>query len=212
MAGNKKEQPAELLRLARKQSAAKFDSFDDSVMAAARRQAEAIVEEAKAQARQEYESRVAARRTDPVVVYRAQAETRLARQAAAARQENRRKLLVYRSQLVNALFAELEENLQGYTATPAYLSAQKERMARLAAHLKQTGAEARTVYVRRGERADVCDAARAAFPGCRLAEAADIRLGGFRLEAGRLLYDATLDAADAAQRQAFLARCGLAVE
>ena len=38
MAGNKKEQPAELLRLARKQSAAKFDSFDDSVMAAARRE------------------------------------------------------------------------------------------------------------------------------------------------------------------------------
>ena len=35
---------------------------------------------------------------------------------AAARQENRKKLLGYRGQLVNALFAELEERLADYVA------------------------------------------------------------------------------------------------
>lgn len=210
---SKKELPAEALRLARQQSAARFDAFDDSVMAAARRQADAIVAAAKAQAQQAYDSQVAAQRTDPVVLYRAEAETKLQRQIASAKQESRRKLLVYRSQLVNALFAELEENLQSYTQTPAYLDAQKKTMRQLAAQAAADGAkDGYTVYVRRGEREDVCQAASQAFPGCQVCQAADIRLGGFRLQAGHLLYDATLDYADSAQRQAFLSRCGLVVE
>ena len=211
---SKKELPGQAPANARQQSAARFEAFDDSVMAAARRQAEAIVESARRQAQEEYDAQVAERRTDPVVLYRAEAAMRLARQAAAAKQENRRKLLVYRSQLVNALFAELEENLQAYTQTAAYLAAQKARMGRLAARLAEDGVQGRpcTGYVRRDERRDVRDAAAAAFPGCTVCEAPDIRLGGFRLQAGRLLYDATLDYCDGVQRQAFLSRCGLTVE
>ena len=39
---------------------------------------------------------------------------------AWVKQDNRKKLLVYRSQLVNGLFAEMEEALEEYTGTPAY--------------------------------------------------------------------------------------------
>lgn len=211
---SKKEQPAEALRIARRQSTAKFNAFDDSVMAAARRQADAIVEDAKKQAQQLYEQTVARQRTDPVVLYRAEASAKLERQIASNKQENRRKLLVYRRQLVNALFAELEEGLQSYAQTDAYLADQAACMQKLAGQIAAGGAPAGpcVVYVRRDERDDVCAAARRIFPGCKVTPANDIRLGGVRVQVGNLLYDATLDYSDSAQRQAFLARCGLLVE
>ena len=93
---SKKEQPQALLQNARQQSAARFDAFDDSVMAAARRQADAIVADGKKQAEEAYEKLVAQQRTDPVVLYRAEARAKLERTVASAKQENRKKLLVYR--------------------------------------------------------------------------------------------------------------------
>lgn len=210
---NKKDQPQALLQNARQQSAARFDAFDDSVMAAAQRQADAIVADGKKQAEEAYEKLVAQQRTDPVVLYRAEARAKLERAVASAKQENRKKLLIYRGQLVNALFAEVEENLQSYVGTPAYARDQAARMAELiSACGAEPNARVRAVYVRRGEVQAVRDAAQKNFPGCEVREAADIRLGGFRVETGHVLYDLTLDHSDEAQREAFLARCGLQVE
>ena len=59
-------------------------------------------------------------RGDPLIPYREEAKNRLARKMASVKQDNRKKLLVYRSQLVNGLFAEMEEALEEYTGTPAY--------------------------------------------------------------------------------------------
>ncbi len=209
---SKKEQPQALLQNARQQSAARFDAFDDSVMAAARRQADAIVAEGKKQAEEAYEKLVAQQRTDPVVLYRAEARAKLERKLASAKQQNRKKQLVYSGQQVNALCAEVEEKLQNYVGTPAYAQDQAARMAELVSACGAGQTHVRAVYVRRGEVQAVRDAAQKAFPGCEVRDAADIRLGGFRVEAGHVLYDLTLDHSDQALREAFLSRCGLQVE
>ena len=71
-------------------------------------------------------------RGDPLIPYREEAKNRLARKMASVKQDNRKKLLVYRSQLVNGLFAEMEEALEEYTGTPAYAQRVADALARRA--------------------------------------------------------------------------------
>ena len=204
---NKKQ--AELQRVAQQlNSEEKYSSFDESVMEAAQRQADAILAQARQQAEETYESLIASRRSDPVAAYRAEAAAKLAREAAAQKQENRKKLLVYRRQLVNALFAEAQEAVEEYVRTPAYLADMAQRMA---AYREKAG-EHPILYVRRSEQETLGGEAKKVFPGCTVKADATIRLGGFRLETGRVRYDVTLDFAAQAEREAFLSRCGLHVE
>ena len=79
---NKKQ--AELQRVAQNlNSEEKYAGFDDSVMQAAQRQAQAVLDQAKQQADELYESLISSKRTDPVAAYRAEAQTKLARESAA---------------------------------------------------------------------------------------------------------------------------------
>jgi hypothetical protein len=48
-----------------------------------------------------------------------------------------------------------------------------------------------------------------ALPGCRVRAEESIGLGGLRLQSGRLLYDMTLDAALADEREAFTRGSGM---
>ena len=124
---NKKQ--AELQRVAQNlNSEKKYAGFDDSVMEAAQRQAQTVLDQAKQQADELYESLIASKRSDPVAAYRAEAQTKLARESAAQKQENRKKLLVYRRQLVNALFAEAEEEIETYVSSAQYESDMKKRL------------------------------------------------------------------------------------
>lgn len=200
----------ELERAAQKMSenGQSFEQFSDSVLEAARQQAEAILAEAKTQADQTYASLVGVQRTDPLETYRAEARTKLQREMAASRQENRKKLLGYRGQLVNALFAELEERLADYVATPAYVDGVVKTMLRHQTEV-QPGC---VVQVRSQDLARLQPALEKALPGCRVQADRDIRFGGAKLRTGRRLFDETLDDAIRAQRKEFLGRCGLRVE
>ena len=200
----------ELERTAQKisENGQSFAQFSDSVLDAARQQAEAILAEAKVQADQKYASIVGVQRTDPLEAYRAEARTKLGREMAAARQENRKKLLGYRGQLVNALFAELEENLAAYVDTPAYVYGVVKTMLRHQADV-QPGC---VVQVRPQDLARLQPALEKALPGCQVQADREIRFGGAKLRTGRRLFDETLDDAIRAQRTAFLGRCGLRVE
>lgn len=188
----------------------KYAAFDDSVMAAAQRQADSILKAARAEAEQMYQKLTAPQRTDPVALYRAEAEAALARKVAFAQQENRKKLLVYRQQLVNALFAEAEENLEAYAETPAYVADMERRLAACARRAQ--GHTPAVVYVRRGDETRLAAAAAKVFPGCPVKADGRIRLGGFKLAADGVLFDETLDFAADAERERFLSRCGLRVD
>lgn len=185
-----------------------FAQFSDSVLDAARQQAEAILAAAKTQADQTYASIVGVQRTDPLKAYRAEAQAKLQREMAASRQENRKKLLGYRGQLVDALFAELEERLADYVATPAYVDGVVKTMLRHQAEA-QPGC---VVQVRAQDLDRLQPALEKALPGCQVQPDRDIRFGGAKLRTGRLLFDETLDDAIRARRREFLGRCGLRVE
>ena len=171
-----------------------FAQFSDSVLDAARQQAENILAEAKVQADEKYATIVGVQRTDPLESYRAEARAKLERELAAARQENRKKLLGYRGQLVNALFAEVEENLAAYVETPAYV----EWVVNIVRAHVNADPENCVIGVRAGDEDRL--------------RPANIRFGGVKVRKGRLLFDETLDDAIRTQRTKFLGRCGLRVE
>ena len=104
---------------------------------------------------------------------------------AAARQENRKKLLGYRGQLVNALFAELEENLAVYVDTPAYVDGVVKTMLCHQADV-QPGC---VVQVRPQDLARLQPALEKALPGCQVQADREIRFGGAKLRTGRRLFD-----------------------
>ena len=93
---------------------------EDSVIEAAKTQAQRIIDDARRQGDANFDKLMEGHRGDPLIPYPEEAKNRLARKMASVKQDNRKKLLVYRSQLVNGLFAEMEEALEEYTGTPAY--------------------------------------------------------------------------------------------
>ena len=205
---NKKQ--AELQRVAQNlNSEEKYAGFDDSVMQAAQRQAQAVLDKAKQQADELYESLISSKRTDPVTAYRAEAQAKLARESAAQKQENRKKLLVYRRQLVNALFAEAQETIEAYAASSRYESDMQKRLANFSQIVKDSPV---TIYVSSKDEERLGALARKLYPNCTVKSERSIHLGGFRLEVGRVRYDESLDFAAEAEREAFLTRCGLHVE
>ncbi|WP_367924416.1 V-type ATP synthase subunit E [uncultured Ruthenibacterium sp.] len=185
-----------------------FAQFSDSVLDAARQQAENILAEAKVQADEKYATIVGVQRTDPLESYRAEARAKLERELAAARQENRKKLLGYRGQLVNSLFAEVEENLAAYVETPAYV----EWVVNIVRAHVNADPENCVIGVRAGDEDRLRPALEKAIPGCCIQQDRNIRFGGVKVRKGRLLFDETLDDAIRTQRTKFLGRCGLRVE
>ena len=176
-----------------------YSEFEDSVIEAAKTQAQRIIDDAR---RQE------GHRGDPLIPYREEAKNRLARKMASVKQDNRKKLLVYRSQLVNGLFAEMEEALEEYTGTPAYAQRVADALARRAPEISGKC----TVRLRRADEALLAPVVKKALPSADIAVDGSIRLGGVKLETQHILYDETLDFAAAAERAAFLTRCKLRVE
>lgn len=86
-----------------------YSEFEDSVIEAAKTQAQRIIDDARRQGDANFDKLMEGHRGDPLIPYREEAKNRLARKMASVKQDNRKKLLVYRSQLVNGLFAEMED-------------------------------------------------------------------------------------------------------
>lgn len=182
------------------------DDFESSVLEAARHQANLMIAKTKKDSEALQRSILGESAVDVVLAHRTECEAQMRRTVAAEKQENRKKLLVYRRQLVNGLFAEEQENLEAYTKTPQY----EGYLVRKAAKHANAG-EGCIVRVRP---ADMIYAAalQKALPGCTVQPDAGIRVGGLKVVAGRVLYDETLDDAMREQRAQFLVRCKLCVE
>ena len=180
-----------------------YSEFEDSVIEAAKTQAQRIIDDARRQGDANFDKLMEGHRGDPLIPYREEAKNRLAR-----KQDNRKKLLVYRSQLVNGLFAEMEEALEEYTGTPAYAQRVADALARRAPEISGKC----TVRLRRADEALLAPVVKKALPSADIAVDGSIRLGGVKLETQHILYDETLDFAAAAERAAFLTRCKLRVE
>ena len=185
-----------------------YSEFEDSVIEAAKTQAQRIIDDARRQGDANFDKLMEGHRGDPLIPYREEAKNRLARKMASVKQDNRDRLLRYRTQLVNGLFAEMEEALEEYTGTPAYAQRVADALARRAPEISGKC----TVRLRRADEALLAPVVKKALPSADIAVDGSIRLGGVKLETQHILYDETLDFAAAAERAAFLTRCKLRVE
>ncbi|NCC08354.1 MAG: hypothetical protein EOM30_10055 [Clostridia bacterium] len=186
---------------------AQYEDFSSSVINAAMHQASLIAAKAKKESDTHYKELLAAQPLNTVAAYKTNAKTNLRRQEAADKQENRRKLLVYRMQLVHGIFAEAKESLEEFAASDKYADyligiAKK--------HAEDVKGECTVIL--RAEDEKYKDAILEILPKAKFETSADIKIGGMKLVVGRLMYVDTLSDALESQQQSFLTRCKLYVE
>ena len=161
-----------------------YSEFEDSVIEAAKTQAQRIIDDARRQGDANFDKLMEGHRGDPLIPYREEAKNRLARKMASVKQDNRKKLLVYRSQLVNGLFAEMEEALEEYTGTPAYAQRVADALARRAPEISGKC----TVRLRRADEALLAPVVKKALPSADIAVDGSIQTRTYEDKTGNKRY------------------------
>ena len=161
-----------------------YSEFEDSVIEAAKTQAQRIIDDARRQGDANFDKLMEGHRGDPLIPYREEAKNRLARKMASVKQDNRKKLLVYRSQLVNGLFAELEDALEEYTGTPAYAQRVADALARRAPEISGKC----TVRLRRADEALLAPVVKKALPSADIAVDGSIQTRTYEDKTGNKRY------------------------
>ena len=192
--------------------AQRSEMFEASVLKSASMEAQQIVQEGEKEARQIVEQARHSSVDTQLDAYRRAAKRAAALEAAVARRENRNRLLRYRTQLVNGLFAEAQEAALAFAQSGQAYAAFVQ--AALARHRDACAQGPCRVLVRKADLDALADAVEAALPGCKYELCADtaIALGGAKLACGNVLFDETLDDRLASLREEFLGRCGLRVQ
>ena len=192
--------------------AQRSEMFEASVLKSASMEAQQIVQEGEKEARQIVEQARHSSVDTQLDAYRRAAKRAAALEAAVARRENRDRLLRYRTQLVNGLFAEAQEAALAFAQSGQAYAAFVQ--AALARHRDACAQGPCRVLVRKADLDALAGAVEAALPGCKYELCADaaIALGGAKLACGNVLFDETLDDRLASLREEFLGRCGLRVQ
>ena len=192
--------------------AQRSEMFEASVLKSASMEAQQIVQEGEKEARQIVEQARHSSVDTQLDAYRRAAKRAAALEAAVARRENRDRLLRYRTQLVNGLFAEAQEAALAFAQSGQAYAAFVQ--AALARHRDACAQGPCRVLVRKADLDALAGAVKAALPGCKYELCADaaIALGGAKLACGNVLFDETLDDRLASLREDFLGRCGLCVQ
>ena len=192
--------------------AQRSEMFEASVLKSASMEAQQIVQEGEKEARQIVEQARHSSVDTQLDAYRRAAKRAAALEAAGARRENRDRLLRYRTQLVNGLFAEAQEAALAFAQSGQAYAAFVQ--AALARHRDACAQGPCRVLVRKADLDALAGAVKAALPGCKYELCADaaIALGGAKLACGNVLFDETLDDRLASLREEFLGRCGLRVQ
>ena len=192
--------------------AQRSEMFEASVLKSASMEAQQIVQEGEKEARQIVEQARHSSVDTQLDAYRRAAKRAAALEAAVARRENRDRLLRYRTQLVNVLFAEAQEAALAFAQSGQAYAAFVQ--AALARHRDACAQGPCRVLVRKADLDALAGAVKAALPGCKYELCADaaIALGGAKLACGNVLFDETLDDRLASLREEFLGRCGLRVQ
>ena len=191
--------------------AQRSEMFEASVLKSASLEAQQIVQEGEREAKRIVDEARHSNVDTQLDAYRRAAKRAAALEAAVARRENRDRLLRYRRQLVNGLFAEAWEAAQAFAKSEQYPSFVQTCIAR---HASACAGQACSVRVRTTDIPLLEKVVQAALPDsrCEMCPDDSIQLGGAKLECSNVLFDETLDDRLAAQREAFLSQCGLRVQ
>ncbi len=179
--------------------------FEGAVITAATEQAQTIIEAAKADGKKKYEDILFAENKDVVAAHKTEIEAALRRKVAGAKQDNMKKLLVYRKQLVNGLFAQCKEALQQFT------SKEKEYVTfvlkSIEPHTCKVGEECVILHKQGDEK--LAENIKKIIPNANCEVDKTIKIGGVKLKCKRVLYDETIDRRLQSERKNFLQHCQL---
>lgn len=174
--------------------------FKDAVLNAAEMQGMEIIAQAQRESvKTLQEAQAACQQVDRGSV-QATLERDSRRQESAVMQQARQGLLRHRSQLVDALFAQVEEKLAAFVDGKDYAAWLEKKLGQ-----RTKGAAdgaGLTVWLRPADM-KLEKVVKKVLPGAQVQADADIRIGGVRVSDGYILYDDTLDDALRAEQEAF---------
>lgn len=184
-----------------------YSEFEDSVIEAAKTQAQRIIDDARRQGDANFDKLMEGHRGDPLIPYREEAKNRLGRKGLRSSRTTAKAAGVPQPACERPVCRN-GRSAGEYTGTPAYAQRVADALARRAPEISGKC----TVRLRRADEALLASVVKKALPSADIAVDGSIRLGGVKLETQHILYDETLDFAAAAERAAFLTRCKLRVE
>ncbi len=192
----------------RNQAAA--SNFEASVMQAAQKQASQIMQKAKEESEELYNSILSQDKGDPVKAHETELYSTLRKSVANIKQENLKKLVIYRKQLVNGLFAECSEQLYDFTQTKEYAKFLQNSLKQYMQEVEDVNGLCK-VLLRSGDELGK-KTVKKLLPDAEIQEDSDIKIGGAKLICGRILYNETLDDRLHKGREKFLLHCELHID
>ncbi len=178
--------------------------FEAAVIEAATEQAQDIIQKAKEEGKNKYEAMLAQDKADVVAAHKTEIEAALRRKVAGARQNNMKKLLVYRKQLVNGLFAECEETLLQFTKKEEYV---QFVLNSIKVHLESVCEQA-IIFIKQSDE-KIIDEIKKILPLIEIQIDKTIKIGGVKIKCNRILFDETIDRRLKEERNSFLQNCNL---
>ncbi len=186
------------------------NSFELSVIQAAQKQAAQILENAKLESEKLYAAILSQDNGDPVKAHETELNSLLRKSVANIKQDNLKKLIIYRKQLVNGLFAECSEQLLDFTNTKEYTPFLQNSLAPYMQCANEQGADC-IVLLRQNDKKGE-NIIKKLLPQAKIKSDAQIKIGGAKITCGRILFDETLDTRLSEYRKEFLVHCELHID
>lgn len=185
----------------------RYLQFTQAIIDAAERRAEALITGAEREKAEMLRAAVNNGSQTEYIRLSNLAENTRSQMKANAAQVMRRELLQYRESLVKRLTDKVREQCKIFAAGAEYKAFLQSRINKYADYLNGGMACA---YVSAGDKKLVTELCKA-YKGVEVTDDSEITLGGIRLAIENKIYDETLDAALAREKEKFLSYCGLRV-
>ena len=173
--------------------------FKNSILSSAEAKSMSIIAEAERKRQEDLEAvRLSCEKADQELIA-ARYMRGFEKELSAQTQQARKELLLFRAQLAEELFATVEQQLQAFAQGPdykAWLTARLKKYAQLSAEKELT------LYLHKQD-LPLAEELAAQLHQSNVQETTDIQIGGFKISDGHRLFDETLDAGLALEKEKF---------
>ena len=173
--------------------------FKNSILSSAESKSMGIIAEAERKRQEELEMvRINCEKADQDLIT-ARYMRSFEKELSAQTQQARKELLLFRAQLAEGLFADVEQQLRDFAQSPQYKTWLNARLEKYAERAKE---KELTLYLHKQDM-PLAKELMALLHQTNVQETSDIQIGGFKISDGHRLFDETLDAGLALEKENF---------